>query len=285
MMKPDKTFCEPITDELMTDESMTQYIDIGANLTASAFQHDLDQVIERAVCASVTKMVVTGTSVADSLRAIDLAQQYDTVCYATAGLHPHHAADFSIDLLSELKQICQQKQVVAVGECGLDFNRNYATRKDQLRAFEAQLELAAECGKPVFLHQRDAHADFLSIMKNYRPALKNAVAHCFTDGPDEVQAYLELDMYIGITGWITDERRGQALQAAVKSIPLNRIMLETDAPYLLPRNIDIKPVKKSRNEPCVLPAIARAVARFMQQEEQILAAAAVDNTRLFFDIG
>ncbi len=261
-----------------------KYMDIGVNLTSSVFRDDIDAVIERALDAGVEKLVVTGTDLSHSHAAIALAKQYEQICYATAGLHPHHASDFSADVLSELSELCRLPQVRAVGECGLDFNRNYSSRKHQLRAFEAQLELAADCGKPVFLHQRDAHADFLGILTNYRAALSNAVAHCFTGGPDEALAYLELDMYIGITGWIADERRGQALQAAVKQIPLDRMMLETDAPYLWPRNLRVKPAKKNRNEPCYLPDIALTVAGIMQVDPVRLAQSAYSNSRRFFEI-
>jgi TatD DNase family protein len=171
-----------------------------------------------------------------------------------------------------------------VGECGLDFNRNYATRKEQIRAFEAQLEIAIEIQKPVFLHQRDAHEDFVSIIKGCRDELKQVVAHCFTGTIDEVNDYVILNMYIGITGWICDERRGQALQQAVKHVPLDRIMLETDAPYLLPRDLQQKPVEKNRNEPCFLPHIAKSVAKYMALDEAELAAAAYNNSCEFFGI-
>jgi len=266
----------------MKETEVREYIDIGANLTASSFSKDLNEVIERAVSASVKQMIVTGTNVEHSLQAIELAGRYENVCYATAGLHPHHASDYSSDLFSELKELCGQKNVLAVGECGLDYNRNFSSRKEQIRAFEAQLELAAECQKPVFLHQRDAHEDFLSILDNYRPALRNAVVHCFTGNVDEARDYLALDMYIGVTGWISDERRGQNLQAAVHEIPLNRIMLETDAPYLLPRNLKIKPVKKGRNEPGFLPEIATTVAHYMKVDEQLLCLSVLANTQSFF---
>ncbi len=241
-------------------------------------------MIERALLASVNLLIVTGATVEQSRQAIELAQRYESICFATVGLHPHHAGNYSTDILTELKDLCQHKSVVAVGECGLDFNRNYSSRKDQLRAFEAQLELAVDCQKPVFLHQREAHKDFLSIIKHYRSGLKNAVVHCFTDGPDEAEAYLDLDMYIGVTGWITDERRGQALQAAVKHVPLDRIMLETDAPYLFPRNLNIQALKKGRNEPYYLPEIAKVVAKKMQISEAVLGAAAYKNSRLFFKV-
>jgi len=267
---------------MITD--MAKYIDIGVNLTGSSFKKDVSQVIERAQQAGVERLVVTGTSSSNSEQAIALSERYDSVCYATVGLHPHHASDYSNDLGSELREMLTHKNAVAVGECGLDFNRNYSSRKDQVRAFEAQLEIAIELQKPVFLHQRDAHDDFVSIIKSCRGELNELVAHCFTGSIEEVNDYLLLDMYIGITGWICDERRGQSLQQAVRHIPLDRIMLETDAPYLLPRDLAEKPVEKNRNEPCFLPHIAKAVAEYMQVEEAQLVTAAYKNSRAYFMI-
>jgi TatD DNase family protein len=189
-------------------------------------------------------------------------------------------------MASELRDMLQHKNVVAVGECGLDFNRNFSTRQEQIRAFEAQLEIAIDLQKPLFLHQRDAHEDFVSMIKSCRADLNQVVAHCFTGSIEEVNDYNLLDMYIGVTGWICDERRGVSLQQAVKQIPLDRIMLETDAPYLLPRDLDASlvagPVKKGRNEPCFLPHISRAAAVYMNVDEDELAAAAYENSHQFF---
>jgi len=264
---------------------MHKYIDIGVNLTGSSFKKDLSQVIERAQQASVTQMIVTGTDVLHSDLAIQLSEQYASICYATVGLHPHHASDYSSDLGSELRDLAGHKNVVAVGECGLDFNRNFSSRKEQIQAFEAQLDLAIELQKPMFLHQRDAHQDFISIIKSCRNELKQLVAHCFTGTVEELNDYLLLDMHIGVTGWICDERRGQSLQQAVKHIPIDRIMLETDAPYLLPRDMQVKPVEKNRNEPCFLPHIAKSVAKHMAIEETKVTAAAYENTVAFFNLG
>jgi TatD DNase family protein len=183
-----------------------------------------------------------------------------------------------------LSELCANETVVAVGECGLDYNRNYSKPAEQRTAFAAQLQLACELGLPVFLHQRDAHADFVSMIKEYRNELAGAVAHCFTGSADEAVDYLALDMYIGITGWICDERRGSDLQAAVKNIPLQRIMLETDAPYLLPRDLAHAPVKKRRNEPCFLPHVCETTAHYMGLDSRVLAQSALENTRRFFDI-
>jgi TatD DNase family protein len=267
---------------MITD--MHKYIDIGVNLTGSSFKKDLSQVIERAQQAGVAQMIVTGTDVSHSEQAILLTEKYTSICYATVGLHPHHASDYSNDLGSELRDMAGHKNVVAVGECGLDFNRNFSSRKEQIRAFEAQLGMAIELQKPVFLHQRDAHQDFVSIIKSCRKELKQLVAHCFTGTIEEVNDFILLDMHIGVTGWICDERRGLSLQQAVKHVPLDRIMLETDAPYLLPRDMQVKPVDKNRNEPCYLPHIAKSVAKYMAIDETKLIAAAYDNTVEFFNL-
>lgn len=267
---------------MITD--MEKYIDIGVNLTSSSFKNDVSQVIERAQGSGVEKLVVTGTDVQHSEQAIALSELYESICYATAGLHPHHASDFSNDLGSELREMLGHRNVVAVGECGLDFNRNFSTRQEQVRAFEAQLEIAIDLQKPVFLHQRDAHEDFVAIIKSCRSELGKLVAHCFTGSTEEVNDLMALDMYVGVTGWICDEKRGESLQQAVKHIPIDRIMLETDAPYLLPRNLGIKPVKKNRNEPCYLPEIATVVSKFMGLEEKTLCHAVLKNTEKFFKL-
>ena len=263
---------------------MNKFIDIGVNLTGSSFKKDVSQVIERAQQVGVEQLIITGTDIEHSEQAINLSQQYESVCYSTVGLHPHHASDYSNDMGSELREMLTHKNVVAVGECGLDFNRNYSSRKEQLRAFEAQIEIAIDLKKPLFLHQRDAHEDLIAIIKNCRNDLSQVVAHCFTGTIEEVNDYNLLDMHIGVTGWICDERRGQFLQQAVKQIPIDRIMLETDAPYLLPRDLKEKPDKKNRNEPCFLPHIASAVATYMKVEESQLIAAAIDNSQSFFGI-
>ncbi len=263
---------------------MNKYIDIAVNLTDSSFKKDVHQVIERAQSAGVEKLIVTGTDSFHSEQALLLTEQYENLCYATVGLHPHHASDYSSDLNSELRDMLRHKNALAVGECGLDFNRNFSTRKEQMRAFEGQLEIAIDLQKPVFLHQRDAHDDFISVIKNCRNHLNKTVVHCFTGTIEEVNDYILLDMYVGVTGWICDERRGASLQQAVKHIPLDRIMLETDAPYLLPRDLTQVPVEKRRNEPCFLPHVSQAVAKHMQINENKLAVAAYENSCGFFGL-
>jgi TatD DNase family protein len=254
-----------------------QLLDIGANLTHTAFQTDLAGVVERARKAGVTKMLVTGTAVDESMAAARLADQWDL--YATAGVHPHHARDCGPQTIPALRELARHPRVVAIGECGLDFNRNYSPHPDQEKWFVAQVELALELGKPLFLHSRDAHPRFHQILRHYR--VRDAVAHCFTGEKDELHAYLDLGLYIGITGWICDERRGAHLLALVRDIPADRLLLETDAPYLTPR--DLKPQPKARrNEPAYLPHIARTVARALARPVDEVAAQTTRNAQALF---
>jgi len=245
-------------------------IDIGANLTDRAFNQDVDEVIQRAQHAGVGRMIITGTSVSDSEKALTLVNRHPKILYSTVGVHPHYAQDCTANTADQLAALAEQTGVVAIGECGLDFNRNLSPADTQITWFEIQLGIAAELKLPVFMHQRDAHEPFMQIMQRWRPRLVSGVVHCFTGNTAAVQAYLGLDLYVGITGWLCDERRGQDLQAAVKHIPLNRLMLETDAPYLLPRDLKLSP-KTRRNEPMHLPHICHAVAQYRDETVDLVA--------------
>ena len=256
-------------------------VDIGINLAHSSYDADRAEVIERARAAGVAHMIVTGSSIASTRRAIELVHEYPGALRATAGVHPHHASEFTAQQCTELEALLQQAQVCAAGECGLDYFRNFSPRTDQQRAFREQLELAANSRRPVFLHQRDAHADFVSILRDYLPRLPAAVAHCFTGTGSELDEYLAQGLYIGITGWINDERRGRLLQELVTRIPAERLMLETDGPYLLPRDLSPRPATR-RNEPMYLPHILATVARLRNESAQVLAQQTTDNARAFF---
>ena len=258
-------------------------IDIGANLSHNSFAHDLDAVLTRAREHGVAQMVVTGADAQGVCAAHALAQAHPRVLFATAGVHPHHAADFNADTEALLRAYHALPEVVAVGETGLDYYRDLSPRAAQLFAFERQLELAAVCGKPLFLHQRDAHADLLGCMDNVRGRVSRAVVHCFTGDQRELFDYLDRDFYIGITGWICDERRGTHLRELVKSIPADRLMLETDAPYLLPRNVKPMPAHR-RNEPMYLAHICAEVARDRGEDIAVTATNATATTREFFGL-
>lgn len=256
-------------------------IDIGVNLTHDSFERDRPEVIARASAAGVVQMIVTGATGESTRRAIDLAEAQPARLFATAGVHPHHATELDDELAAELERLVAHPAVVAVGECGLDYYRDYAPRDAQRRAFARQLELAARIGKPVFLHQRDAHADFIAILREHRRALVGGVAHCFTGTGAELTECLGLDLAIGITGWICDERRGAHLMPLVREIPAERLMVETDAPYLLPRDLERKPASR-RNEPAYLAHVARAVARARNTAYETLATTTSAAARALF---
>ncbi|MGY6587928.1 MAG: TatD family hydrolase [Wenzhouxiangella sp.] len=258
-------------------------IDIGCNLTHESFDKDLPEVIVQAQAQGVVHMVVTGASEAGSIKACELAEQWPDVLTATAGVHPHLASDFSRDTASVLADLHRYERVVAVGECGLDYFRDFSPRPAQRRAFEQQLELAVDCGKPVFLHQREAHQDFIAILREFRPHLSQGVVHCFTDSRQAMLDYLEMDLHIGITGWICDERRGHHLKEFVQEIPAERLMIETDAPYLKPRNLRPK-VRTHRNEPQWLPWIAGTVAACRDVSPAVLAEQTTATARAFFGL-
>jgi TatD DNase family protein len=259
-------------------------IDIGANLTSKSFRHDLPAVIDRAAAAGVHTLVVTGTSLAASRAAAEIAEQpAGATLYATAGIHPHRAVEATGDWLAELRALAGRASVLALGECGLDFNRNFSPQPDQLRCFRAQLELAAQLRLPVFLHERDAHDAFVGILREHRASLTGGVVHCFTGTRAQLDAYLELDLHIGITGWVCDDRRGRELYGLVPAVPHERLMIETDAPYLLPRNMP-SPPRDRRNEPAFLPHVLKVVAAARDEEPAVTAAATTATARAFFGL-
>ena len=260
-----------------------ELIDVGVNLTNKSLLKDLDGVIARARDAGVRQMVVTGTSIEESRQAVELCNQYPDHLVSTCGVHPHHASDWNQDSFDELKSMAQRDCVRAIGETGLDFNRNYSPHPAQEIAFQRQMELAVELKMPLFCHQRDAHKRFVEMLREYRDDIGRLVVHCFTDTREALIECLDLDCYIGITGWICDERRGLDLQKLVRLIPGDRLLLETDAPYLLPRSLDPKPTTRI-NEPAYLPHILESVAFHLEQSPEQLARQTLHNSRTFFEL-
>jgi len=258
-------------------------IDIGANIAHDSFDEDRADMMQRAADAGVSRIVVTGSSDTSNARAALLAEQSPGVLYSTAGVHPHHASDYTDESDSLIRSLIQKDAVVAVGECGLDYFRNFSPREAQLAAFRRQLEIAKESGLPVFLHQRDAHDDFVELLEPAMPDLSRAVAHCFTGEGESLREYVAMGLYIGITGWICDERRGKHLHDIVSIIPDDRILIETDAPYLLPRTVRPKP-KSRRNEPMYLREVARVVAEARGQTEEHVARITTANAERFFGL-
>jgi TatD DNase family protein len=258
-------------------------IDIGINLTHKQFQPDREEVLDKALKAGVNHMIMTGTSVRSSEQAASYAGRHPNVLYSTAGVHPHDAKGCDIGTIPKLKALLKKPQVVAVGECGLDYDRDFSPRDIQRKWFEAQIELAIELDMPLFLHERAAFKDFYEMLSAYPDICQKSVVHCFTGTKQELDAYLKLGVSIGITGWICDDRRGTALRSIVKYIPIEKLMIETDAPFLIPRNLRPRP-DSNRNEPAYLPHIASEIAKLRNVTTAELAQATTKNAEAFFGL-
>ena len=261
-------------------ERTNDIVDIGVNLAHRSFRSDRAQIIDRAFAAGVRRMVITGASVAGSEDGVRIASDHPGRLFATAGVHPHDSRNCTGSTIEDLRRLAAHKAVVAVGECGLDFNRDFSPRPLQEKCFEAQVALAEDMQMPLFLHERDARERFCGILTAVRKTVP-AVLHCFTGTREELATYLEMGLHIGITGWICDGRRGTHLRELVKEIPLDRLMIETDAPFLLPQNMPTKP-KGGRNEPAFLPYVLRTVADCLKKPIEQVAAATTETAKAFF---
>lgn len=261
----------------------TALFDIAVNFGASALASKIPAIVEQALANDVKAMIALGCSIDSSHHALSVAKLFPQTVYATAGIHPHDAKTFNETTVESLIELSTQPEVVALGECGLDFNRDFSPRDKQIEAFDAQLQLACDLKMPVVMHQRDAHDAFIKVLSKYRANLKQVVVHCFTGSQAELESYIDLDCHIGITGWICDERRGLHLLDSVQTIPDNRLMLETDAPYLMPRNIKPKP-KSRTNQPANLFHIANTVADARNQDRELLRKNCFINTMSFFNL-
>lgn len=276
-----------------TSEHLFGMIDIGVNLTHKSFATDLADVLRRAWDAGVSTMLLTGTDLTLSAQAAELCRQcaglWPGKLYATAGVHPHHAGEVVTrsDWLDELRALHQlhADRIRAVGETGLDFNRNFSTRQDQITCFEAQIALATELRQPLFVHDRDSDGLTGDLLNNQQRELVAAdsqvVVHCFTGTASELDTHLSADRYIGITGWVADERRGQDLAALVPRIPDDRLLIETDAPYLMPRNHPDHR-RQRRNEPANLIWVARRIAELRGVSLSDLQTQTAENARRLF---
>lgn len=255
-----------------------KYYDIGLNLFCRQFP-DPEKIIRNAATAGVS-CILTGTDMKENKRIDAFVKNHDV--YGTAGIHPHNAdsakkEDF--DLIEEI--ITSNDKIVAVGECGLDFDRMFSTRENQIRCLEKHIVLAERLNKPLFLHEREAADEFVRRFKRHEDICSKSVVHCFTGDTRTLDRYLNMGFSIGITGWICDDRRAGQLREAVKLIPLDRILIETDAPYLTPRNV---PGLDRTNVPENIIYVARELAKYMKVEEELLIKHAKENTERIFHI-
>ena len=260
---------------------MHKIADIACNFTSDRFDNDLDEVIERAITNNITKFGLICSRLSDIDKLIEIYNRYSKNMFFTLGVHPHHANEINEEYLEKLKEIISKNNPHAIGETGLDFFRNLSTYEEQVFAFEEQIKIAIKTNKPLFLHQRDSHDDFIKILRKYSSDISKAVVHCFTGTQEQLDDYLELDCYIGVTGWICDEKRNIELRETIKNIPLERLMIETDCPYLIPKDLPNKP-KNNRNEPANLSHIAKVIAILMDVDELKLREQTFHNSESFF---
>ena len=256
---------------------MTDLIDSHSHIDGQEFDKDRAEVLARARAAGVRRMIAVGTgpSIAQIALAADLAEREPDV-FAAVGVHPHDAARIQPDWWPELDRLARLPRVVAVGETGLDYYYDHSPRDLQQDAFRAHVRMARRVGKPVVCHVRDAHADTLAILQDEGAAEVGGVIHCFTGGPDDARAYVAAGMHVSFSGIITF-KSAEPIRAAVREVPLDRILIETDCPYLAPI-----PMRGKRNEPAFLVHTAAAVAREKGVALEELAAAATANTSRLF---
>jgi len=260
---------------------MHEIADIACNFSSERFDKDLDEVINRAIANKITKFGLICSRISDLNKLLKIYQQYSKSMFYTIGVHPHHANEINDGYLKKLKDVIATNNPHAIGETGLDFYRNLSTYEEQIYAFEEQIKIAIYTNKPLFLHQRDSHDDFIKILKKYSSDISKAVVHCFTGTQQQLDDYLELDCYIGVTGWICDEKRNVELRKTIKNIPLEKLMIETDCPYLIPKNLVEKPMN-NRNEPTNLNHIINEIAVLMEIDIDILRKQTFKNTINYF---
>ena len=257
-------------------------IDIGVNLNHDFFLNDLLGLKMELHTAGIEKIIAISSSLAESQLLIDLSKaQPDLPLHYTLGCHPHNASEWGPHTYQAINTLLHASAAVAIGETGLDFNRNFSSPEAQMYAFQEQIALAQKHALPLFLHERDAESAVISTLKNHISGNVKGVIHCFTGGKQSLKAYLDLGLYIGVTGWVCDERRGQDLQDAVKYIPDDRLLIETDAPYLLPRTIKPRPKK---NHPKYLPFIVETIATLRHQSVDQITTITRQNTADLFAI-
>ena len=258
-----------------------QFFDIGANLTHPSFEKDMHSVLNNAKEVGVKRMSITGSDLEESIKAAELAKQNSSLI-STAGIHPHNAKEYTSSSFTEIIDLLKFEEVKCLGETGLDFYRNFSTPEQQQVSFEAHIEAAIDNKIPLFLHEREAHKKFVEVIEPYMKELPESVVHCFTGDKDALLKYIEMGFFIGVTGWLCDERRGKHLESLIPLIPLEKLMIETDSPYLLPRDMGID--NSSRNEPKYLPHIAKRIADLRSESIELVFSAIYMNSLNFFNV-
>jgi TatD DNase family protein len=272
-------------------------VDCGVNLTNPKFHQHTDYVIARALSAGVQKMVITGLKLIGCKNAVIMAKTRPNVLYAAVGVHPHFVKDDweekNNKTLDQLEEMVKQPECVAVGECGLDFNRNFSPAELQTSTFKQQVQLAVRYQKALLVHERDSHDGILEVLKDFESTLPPVVIHCFTGTKEHLTTYVSKGFYIGITGFLCKEKHGADLRQSIKdgTLPLKNIVVQTNAPYMTPNTPqhEIDPVSKTLlehcfvdNEPCTLSIIVRCIAKCLSQEPRAIADQLTENAMNVF---
>lgn len=268
-------------------------VDIGVNLCGKQFDGYHSQLVDYAYQEGLYGIISISNSVRESFENVELVKKLRSdpnnklKIWSTIGVHPHDAKSVKESDWPELEKLFSNDFVVAVGECGLDYNRNFSPPIVQRAVFLKHLELSKKLNKPLYLHDRDATDDMVTIltkfMKDNNMNKLNGVVHCFTGNYDTMKKYLDMGLYIGITGWICDNRRNKDLIEAVKKLPLDRLLIETDAPWLIPPEF-AKEWKTKRNEPSALNYVATSIASCLNITINDVFEHSMANTKALFKV-
>ena len=253
------------------------------NITHESFKNDLGDILDAANNAGVEYFFCPASKEKEIEDLINLSESYQKNIFCSIGIHPHNASDLKPNTIENLKKYLGNQHVKAIGEIGLDYYRNFQSPEIQKKCFNAFLELASTNQYPVFLHHREAFSDFYPMIKNCIGEVPDSIVHCFTGTKSELKKFLDLGLYIGITGWICDPKRGADLREIIKYIPLDRLLIETDAPYLVPKNMVNKP-RNNRNEPLFLEHIANDISELLNIDKALLAEETTNNFKKLFRI-
>ena len=254
--------------------------DSHCHLDDRSYEKDLDDVLNRAHTAGVNAMMTVGTDYKSSRKAVFLAKKYP-VCYASVGIHPHDAKECSRRVLEELRNLAGHSKVRAWGEIGLDFNRMYSPQADQEKWFIRQLEIAQEMNLPLIFHERDSNGRFYDLLRGHAKQGIRGVLHCFSGSRDELQRYLSFGLFIGITGILTMKKRGRELRQMIRSAPIERLVVETDAPYLTPAP---EKNRTRRNEPSFVRTVLLKLAKVREDDPEEIATRIWNNTCQLYEI-
>ena len=258
---------------------LMELIDTHCHLTFDQLAGDIEAVLERSRVAGVTSWITVGTDIDQNKKAIELTEKFDNL-YATAGIHPHDAKDVTAETIKQLKNLAAQTQkIVAIGETGLDFHYNFSKPAQQQRLFVQHLELAAELNLPVVIHCREAFDETIAVLEARDHRIRKVVFHCFSGTAQQARVVLDHGFHISFTGVVTFKNAKETQQAALV-VPLDRLMVETDCPYMSP-----EPMRKQKiNEPALMVHTAKYLARLKQTEPAEFAKAVTNTTRTFFNL-